>query len=225
MFFKVSEYLTTSIFFLDILYNFNRAYNNSKGKLIVSRSKIACNYLKTWFVIDLIASFPFFIFSNLGKESASFGLKTIKILRIMNIVRLFRLVKLIKEFFPKNMENKTKRYVVKFKKNMERLVVHSFLVFIICHLFACLFYSLPMTFSPDINWVVLRNLENKPEFEKYLFAMHWMIETIITVGYGENDIRYYTIQSGRTNYQYHIRAVNCHSGDDHWSDWILLRGK
>ena len=187
IFFKISEYITTFLFMLDILYNFNKAYLNSDGKLIVSRSQIACNYIKCWFWIDFIASFPFFLISSTSQDSLSQGLKTTKILRVMNIVRLFRLAKLIKEFFPKDLENRSKKYFIKFKKNSERLVVHIFIVLIICHLFACLMYVLPTTFSPNINWVVDRNLQNHTPMEKYLFSMHWMVETIITVGYGENS--------------------------------------
>lgn len=189
MFFKVSEYVTTVIFILDILYNFNKAYMDSSGSLVVSRAKIACNYLKCWFWIDFLASFPFFLITSATEGSLTQGLKTAKILRVMNIVRLFRLAKLIKEFLPKLAENHSKKYFVKFKKNSERLVVHSFIVLIICHLFACIMYVLPVEFSPEENWVVLRGLENHPPMEKYLFSMHWMVETIITVGYGENTFK------------------------------------
>ena len=188
-FFKVSEIITTVIFILDILYNFNKAYMGTDGKLVVSRRRIALNYIKCWFWIDLIASFPFFIFSTTSSGNISQGLKTTKILRVMNIVRLFRLAKLVKEIFPKNFQNKKQKFFVKFKKNSERLAVHSFIVLIICHLFGCIIYILPTEFSPDRNWVVLRELENHSAMEKYLFSMHWMIETIITVGYGENPFK------------------------------------
>jgi hypothetical protein len=159
---------------------------NKNGKLVVSRKKIALNYIKCWFWIDFIASFPFFIFSSTSSGSISQGLKTTKIIRVMNIVRLFRLAKLVKEILHKSFQNRTKKYFVKFKKNNERLAVHSFIVFIICHLFACIIYVLPTQFSPERNWVMLRELQNHSSLEKYLFSMHWMIETIITVGYGEN---------------------------------------
>lgn len=186
LFFRISEYVTTIIFFLDILYNFNKAYMGSDGKLVVSRRKIACNYLKCWFWIDMIASFPFFLLTNTTSGSLSQGLKTTKILRIMNIVRLFRLAKLAKELFPRNFKKRSKKYFAKFKQNSERLVVHSFVVLIICHVFACMVYVLPISFSEGKNWVVARELEGRSSMEKYLFSMHWMVETIITVGYGEN---------------------------------------
>ena len=223
MFFQISEYITSIIFFFDILYNFNKAYLNSDGRLIISRSKIACKYLKCWFWIDAIASFPFFLISQIGNDSFGQGLKTTKILRIMNIVRLFRLAKLIKEFFPKDLQNRSQKYFVKFKKNNERLVVHIFIVLIICHIFACIFYILPISFSPKVNWVLDRDLQNHTPMEKYLFSMHWMIETIITVGYGENSLKYFYNRLFRfTNYKYNIRKGYCYFCNDYWSNWILF---
>ena len=186
LFFKVSEYVTSVFFILDIGYNFNRVYLSSKGALVVKRSSIACKYIKTWFFIDLIASFPFFLITRMGNSSITQSTKTLKILRIMNIVRLFRLIKLIKEFFPETFANKNKKYFVKFKKNSERLAVHSFVVFILCHIFACIFYFVPVTVYPEKNWVVVRGIQDMNPLHLYLFSLHWMIETMITVGYGEN---------------------------------------
>ena len=162
---------------------------NKIGHLVVSRKKIACNYIKCWFWVDFLASFPFFLFTSMNESSLNQGFKTAKILRVINIVRLFRLAKLVKEFLPKITEQHSKKYFMKFKKNSERLVVHSFIVLIICHLFACLMYALPMEVMPNSNWVTLRELQNNTAFEKYLFSMHWMVETIITVGYGENTFK------------------------------------
>jgi hypothetical protein len=62
---------------------------------------------------------------------------------------------------------------------------HLFIVAIIAHCSACLIYCIPLWSHPNNNWVVLRNLQEKHEYEKYLFSLHFMIETMITVGYGE----------------------------------------
>ena len=45
------------IFITDIILTFNTAYYKN-GKLIYSRINIAAHYLKLWFWIDLLASFP-----------------------------------------------------------------------------------------------------------------------------------------------------------------------
>jgi hypothetical protein len=47
------------IFITDLFVNFFSAYYDEEGKLVTNNKKIATKYLKSWFIIDLIASFPF----------------------------------------------------------------------------------------------------------------------------------------------------------------------
>ena len=54
-------YIETTIdvcFMLDIFVQFNTGFY-SQGKLINNRKKIIVNYVKSWFLIDLVASFPY----------------------------------------------------------------------------------------------------------------------------------------------------------------------
>lgn len=188
-FFFIAEIIITIVFVCDIFYNFNKAFYKNKNQLVTKRSEIACNYLKGWFFVDLLSAFPFFLISEIYKQKATInGIKMVKLLKVMNIVRLFRIFKLIKEVWPKKFQNRGKKIIIKFKKNIERLIIHSFIVLIICHLFACFFYAIPTSLSPNNNWLEKRKLQDKSLFEKYLFSMHWMVETVITVGYGENDL-------------------------------------
>ncbi len=46
------------IFLIDIVVTFNTGFYK-KGYLVMKRREIVINYLKTWFLIDLIASFPY----------------------------------------------------------------------------------------------------------------------------------------------------------------------
>ena len=43
---------------MDIFIQFNSGFY-SKGNLIMQRSKIVSNYIRNWFIIDVIASFPY----------------------------------------------------------------------------------------------------------------------------------------------------------------------
>lgn len=61
---KIDWYMTFNavidwLFFLDILVNFNSAYQNEMYEMIDDRKKIAKNYLFGWFFIDLLAVMPF----------------------------------------------------------------------------------------------------------------------------------------------------------------------
>jgi hypothetical protein len=190
LFFQISEYLTSIIFAFDIFFNFNASYYDQYGKLISSRKKIMVKYLKGWFFVDFISSFPIYLFTDdNGKESLIQSLKSIKILKYLKVVRFLRLLKFIKKYYPQKLKNRTHMHFTKFKNNIERFIEHLFIVLIFAHCFSCFFYGVPVKFSPEVNWVKIRNLQDKTPFEKYLFSLHWMIETMITVGFGENTFR------------------------------------
>lgn len=54
----VLETIMDSCFMLDIIVTFNTGFYK-KGYLVMKRKDIVKNYLKTWFLIDLVASFPY----------------------------------------------------------------------------------------------------------------------------------------------------------------------
>jgi hyperpolarization activated cyclic nucleotide-gated potassium channel 2 len=54
----IFETLIDSLFLVDIIISFNTGFYK-KGYLVMKRREIIMNYLKTWFIIDLVASFPY----------------------------------------------------------------------------------------------------------------------------------------------------------------------
>lgn len=187
-FFKVVEYVTFFVFILDIFFNFNRVYITKNKRLVVQRKQIASNYLKCWFWVDLVAAIPFFAFENLISQDSANLLKNVKVLRVVSIIRLFRLLKIIKNVFGNKGNQQIYHKKIKVKDKAEKLLMNISIVFLVCHLFACVFYALPTNFSKESNWLVSRGLEDASITEKYLYSMHWIVETVITVGYGENPI-------------------------------------
>lgn len=186
IFFHFSEYFTSTVFFFDIMFHFNLAYLDSGGQLVVKRSKIARHYLCCWFFLDFISCFPFYLFIHMGKHSILHTIKTTKVMKYFKIIRILRFVKYAKHFFPQDLKNRNKKKYIVFKSNFERMFNHLFIVSIIAHCSACLLYFIPVWSNPENNWVVLRGLDTKLEVEKYLFSLHFMVETMVTVGYGEN---------------------------------------
>lgn len=53
------ETLVDFIFLIDIVMNFHFAFLNDKLEIVDEKKKIASQYLKTWFLVDLLASLPF----------------------------------------------------------------------------------------------------------------------------------------------------------------------
>lgn len=66
--FKVFETIIDITFMIDILFSFNTGFFR-KGYLVMKRRDIVINYVKTWFVIDLIASFPYSWFFDMAGDS------------------------------------------------------------------------------------------------------------------------------------------------------------
>ena len=59
------NYVIDILFFMDILVNFNSAYQNEMYEMIDDRKVIAKTYLSGWFVIDLLAIIPFTVILDL----------------------------------------------------------------------------------------------------------------------------------------------------------------
>lgn len=51
----LTDYITLS----DIILNFRTTYVSRKGEVVSNSKSIALNYLKSWFLVDLVAALPF----------------------------------------------------------------------------------------------------------------------------------------------------------------------
>ncbi len=99
---QVAENLVNALFMLDILINFFSAYYDDDGNLVSSRSRIACMYLKSWFIIDLISCLPFDYFITSGDQGVKSTqykdlLKLVRLPRLYRLLKMFKLTKLIKD--------------------------------------------------------------------------------------------------------------------------------
>uniref|UniRef100_A0A1I8MIA3 Ion transport domain-containing protein n=1 Tax=Musca domestica TaxID=7370 RepID=A0A1I8MIA3_MUSDO len=74
-----------------ILLNFRTTYVSSKGEVVLDSKLIAINYLKGWFVVDLLAALPFdhLYASDLynGEES---HIHLVKLTRLLRLARLLQ---------------------------------------------------------------------------------------------------------------------------------------
>jgi hypothetical protein len=53
------EFVVDVFFFFDLVANFFFAYYNNELDLVDDKKKIAMRYMKSWFLVDLMAVFPF----------------------------------------------------------------------------------------------------------------------------------------------------------------------
>eukprot|EP00392_Amoebophrya_sp_AT5.2_P015976 g16204.t1 len=85
------------VFLADMILHFFLMYRvptlSGGSVLVTSGRKIAGNYLRTWFVIDFLAVFPFWIFEPLGYSSIASGGGGAALLRCLRLLRLGKLMK------------------------------------------------------------------------------------------------------------------------------------
>mmetsp|Transcript_6837 Transcript_6837/g.23893 ORF Transcript_6837/g.23893 Transcript_6837/m.23893 type:complete len:850 (+) Transcript_6837:179-2728(+) len=143
----VMELIFDIYFMLDIWLNFYTPYYDSVGKLVTAPAKIKSFYLKGWFVLDFIATFPtdyLMDIANMGKEDDSKS-GSDSIVRLLRILRLFKLSKLLRLA---RVGRLIKRYeadlylYLRFIHTLRLLL----LMFFLGHMLGCLFY---LSSNPD----------------------------------------------------------------------------
>jgi len=91
------------LFGIDCIVIFNSAIDDEDFRIIEDYKSIACNYLKSWFLIDIMAIVPFDLIimaavkggTNEGGSSANLN-KMIRVVRIGRIYKLMKLTKLLR---------------------------------------------------------------------------------------------------------------------------------
>lgn len=93
----VLEIMIDLLFFLDVIITFFSAYYDDAGNIITDRRKIALNYIKTWFFIDILACIPFDLIT-MGTNDEEQNTDYNGMLRLLRLPRLWRLIR-ISRFF------------------------------------------------------------------------------------------------------------------------------
>ncbi|KAG5453526.1 Potassium voltage-gated channel protein eag [Clonorchis sinensis] len=92
--FLVVDSIVDVIFFIDIVLNFHTTFVGPNGEVISDATIIRINYLKGWFLVDLLSCLPYDVFNAFQPEatqstiSSLFGaLKVVRLLRIGRVTR------------------------------------------------------------------------------------------------------------------------------------------
>ncbi|CAG9325145.1 unnamed protein product [Blepharisma stoltei] len=187
------DFIVSLAFIVDIIFNFNTGFFK-RGILIMNRKLIAWNYLKTWFILDILSSFPYSwiiqggIFQNdtvNNTLSATRLLRTFRIPRFIKILRLIKFAK-IKLFLVKIEDNIFNDYLIQVFHFFRFIIV----IFTIAHWLACLWHytGVSQGLSASNTWVNLyeeKDVKTPTKGEMYVTSLYWAITTLLTIGYGD----------------------------------------
>lgn len=203
-FMKSLEIFVDISFGIDIILNFVTAYETADGRLEVRMKKIAERYVKGYFFLDLIATFPFEWairtmqaqqvsgvnhVSKLSKMPKLF--KIIKMTRFLKILRVYRLTRFIREV----------EINYNIHQGVSRLINIVVVILFATHLVGCLWHAIGVELDVDkaiescLNqgdeeslqdgWICREGLSERSLWHKYVASLYWAFSTLTTVGYGD----------------------------------------
>jgi hypothetical protein len=159
----------------------NTAYSK-KGHIIIIRSEIIKNYLKTWFPLDFLSGIPFeLIFPSISLKHPEDS-----VFSSNRLYRLFWLLKLLKIL-------KFQRIVYKFQYLFAYTLVHSITNFFITS-FIVSFCIHTAAFISNLLYIEGNetgfNLENNwtSNRTKHLHFLHRAVQTVTSVGFGDTKL-------------------------------------
>ncbi|XP_055707350.1 potassium voltage-gated channel subfamily H member 8 isoform X2 [Phlebotomus papatasi] len=174
-----SDVIVEALFIVDIILNFRTTYVSRKGEVVSDSKAIALNYLKGWFVVDLLAALPFdhLYASDLysGEESH---------IHLVKLTRLLRLARLLQ---------KMDRY----SQYTAMILTLLMLCFsLVAHWLACIWFVIAEKermyndIDWDIGWMHTLSerlkipITNLTQVEVYVTSLYFTFTSLTSVGFG-----------------------------------------
>lgn len=172
------------LFFIDIILTFFSATEDSQGHFETRIPKIAIKYIKSFFFIDLVTTFPFQLVESWAEQDDIKVLRVIRLQRLYRLLRIFRLLKLLRLLKVQKTEQFMKRFDI--SNQTRNLIKMLITVLFFTHLTACLwFFQAKLLDFPDDCWVTKRGLIDSSNAQQFLASYYWAFQTLTTVGYGD----------------------------------------
>ena len=189
---QIVEYFSDCLFGIDIILNFFTAYHDkNSGILVTSNRKIAIHYIKTFFFMDLMASFPFGLVLDGSAKTLNKGGKVMRLPRLIKFLRLIRLLKLLRVVRLRQFVSRVE-HDFSIHHGVSRMLKIIFTVLLVTHLVGCLWYMIGRTGGEgdiDGGWQWRYQMTNHTLEQQYVTSLYWAFSTLTTVGYGDISAR------------------------------------
>ncbi|GBP28292.1 Potassium voltage-gated channel subfamily H member 8 [Eumeta japonica] len=177
-----SDVVVEALFIVDIVLNFRTTFVSKKGEVVSDSKAIALNYIRSWFVVDLLAALPFdllYASDVYGADSTHGNVHLVKLTRLLRLARLLQ---------------KMDRYS-QYSALILTLLMLSFTL--VAHWLACIWFIIAekeiehhKNESWDLGWI--NNLADRLKIpvtnishsESYVTALYFTCSSLTSVGFG-----------------------------------------
>jgi hypothetical protein len=153
------NFMNCSFAFDIVLTFFSSYYDAEEWEQVYDLRKIARNYLRMWFWIDLFSVLPFeYVIKSflMSHKTANVNVlarfpRLVKLYQLIKFLRLSKIARLGKsKKSPKNMNEK-----LKIKEGLERIEFFVFFIVISIHIFTCLWIFIG-NLNEEVNWITIK---------------------------------------------------------------------
>jgi hypothetical protein len=187
------DYFIELLFFADMIIISLTAYHR-RGEIISNNKKIIVNYLTKMFIIDFIGVFPFEVFYKDYNKPSMYLSSNMSFHRIIRILRFGRIYKLIMYYenastIKRLIQLKSVDTILKklrMNAGISRLINTLFIVMVLSHIFACIFfYSAKLALFNENTWINRAGLQDVAPNVQYLASLYYSLTVVTTVGFGD----------------------------------------
>nr|AGT78115.1 putative EAG [Periplaneta americana] len=187
----VVDSIVDVIFFIDIVLNFHTTFVGPGGEVVSDPKVIRMNYLKSWFIIDLLSCLPYDVFNAFDHDEDGIG----SLFSALKVVRLLRLGRVVR---------KLDRYL---EYGAAMLILLLCFYMLVAHWLACIWYSIGRSDADNgvqYSWLwklanvtqspysyIWSNETNSPELihgpsrkTMYVTALYFTMTCMTSVGFG-----------------------------------------
>ncbi|GAA53184.1 Potassium voltage-gated channel protein eag [Clonorchis sinensis] len=176
------------IFCIDIVLNFHTTFVGPTGAVISDPTLIRLNYLKGWFMVDLIACLPYGLLNIFGSRDDGTIASLFNTLKVVRLLRLWRVLRKLDQYL---------KYVATI------LLIMILCFILLAHWLACVWYMVGMhdlqshvyhgwilhlmnETLGERNWTDKAEVDNQlpPQSMLYMTSLYFTLSLITSIGFG-----------------------------------------